>query len=413
MKTNKGFSLVELVVVIAIMAIIAAVAIPVYSTYVDKTNKAADEQLVADIKHALEIALVADTEHEFAGSVSIMLKPDGVAEIKSAVDDTDDIAFVTKIMKDTYGDDWSNVCKLKWGEWEGGSAADIVANYKDSSFSGNEDALIEQLGNLTGEMANFFAVPGRDIPASLKNYMDQNGVAADDATGIANSTVVVFADAFNTEGKTPDQITVINQAKSDISNALMSMTIDYQARGDGTIYTTSEKLNEAYGTIYTDPSDANMILLSTAATLYAYAEAYSQYGVANGYDGAINILHGVDFKATNGAAVLGQVIGAFNGIVAEALPGQPGEAIVASYFAPGGQAEKDAKSIFSVLDAVNNSSDVLSSDLSNPNFYKDGKIADLLNAYIAVGSLNIAEGQAAVVINPNKSVVAYLGGLKG
>ena len=60
MKSNKGFSLVELIVVIAIMAIIAAVAIPVYSTYVSNAEDAVLEQAIADAKHAAEIAAIAN-----------------------------------------------------------------------------------------------------------------------------------------------------------------------------------------------------------------------------------------------------------------------------------------------------------------------------------------------------------------
>lgn len=54
-KTNKGFSLVELIVVIAIMAIIAAVAVPVYNIYIEKTEKANDKKLVSDILYALKL----------------------------------------------------------------------------------------------------------------------------------------------------------------------------------------------------------------------------------------------------------------------------------------------------------------------------------------------------------------------
>ena len=62
MKSNKGFSLVELIVVIAIMAIIAGVAIPVYSMYIDKANKAADKQLVSDVEKALSLFYQGNTE---------------------------------------------------------------------------------------------------------------------------------------------------------------------------------------------------------------------------------------------------------------------------------------------------------------------------------------------------------------
>ena len=54
-KNNAGFSLVELIVVIAIMAILAAVAVIGVSVYIPKAQKAADEQMVADIKTAVDL----------------------------------------------------------------------------------------------------------------------------------------------------------------------------------------------------------------------------------------------------------------------------------------------------------------------------------------------------------------------
>ena len=62
MKSNKGFSLVELIVVIAIMAIIAGVAIPVYSGYITKANEGADENLFGEVEHAAQI-IVADVDY--------------------------------------------------------------------------------------------------------------------------------------------------------------------------------------------------------------------------------------------------------------------------------------------------------------------------------------------------------------
>lgn len=65
MKTNnKGFSLVELIVVIAIMAILAAVAIPTFAGFITKANEASDESFLNDVKYAATVTYVVD------GSVS-------------------------------------------------------------------------------------------------------------------------------------------------------------------------------------------------------------------------------------------------------------------------------------------------------------------------------------------------------
>ena len=80
MKSNKGFSLVELIVVIAIMAIIAGVAIPVYTTYIDKADKAVVDQLLADAEYAAELAKV---EYDVTVTVAKNTAENGI-EIKLA-----------------------------------------------------------------------------------------------------------------------------------------------------------------------------------------------------------------------------------------------------------------------------------------------------------------------------------------
>lgn len=57
MKTNnKGFSLVELIVVIAIMAILAAVAIPTFAVFITKANEGADKDFMNQAAYAIELA---------------------------------------------------------------------------------------------------------------------------------------------------------------------------------------------------------------------------------------------------------------------------------------------------------------------------------------------------------------------
>ena len=62
MRNNKGFSLVELIVVIAIMAILAAVAIPTFATFIGKAQQASDVDFMAQIESAAELAFATKTD---------------------------------------------------------------------------------------------------------------------------------------------------------------------------------------------------------------------------------------------------------------------------------------------------------------------------------------------------------------
>ena len=56
MKNNKGFSLVELIIVIAIMAILVGVMAPQLIKYIEKTNVSSDVQLCDSVRTALNTA---------------------------------------------------------------------------------------------------------------------------------------------------------------------------------------------------------------------------------------------------------------------------------------------------------------------------------------------------------------------
>ncbi|MFI3237946.1 MAG: type II secretion system protein [Lachnospiraceae bacterium] len=65
-ENNKGFTLVELIIVIAVLGILMVALVPQYITYVERARQSNDVQVAKNIEEALEIA-VLDPQNEFAG----------------------------------------------------------------------------------------------------------------------------------------------------------------------------------------------------------------------------------------------------------------------------------------------------------------------------------------------------------
>ena len=62
-KNNKGFSLVELIVVIAIMAVLVGVLAPQFIKYVEKSRQSTDMQSVQQLKSSVETD-ISDNEKQ-------------------------------------------------------------------------------------------------------------------------------------------------------------------------------------------------------------------------------------------------------------------------------------------------------------------------------------------------------------
>ena len=62
-QDNKGFTLIELVIVVAILAILIGILAPQYTKYVEKARKAADASNMDDMVNAIKLYAADDAHH--------------------------------------------------------------------------------------------------------------------------------------------------------------------------------------------------------------------------------------------------------------------------------------------------------------------------------------------------------------
>lgn len=133
-KMNKGFSLVELIIVIAIMAILAGAIAPALIRYIDKSRKSNDLSAAKTIKTAVETAMSNETTYELLTTCT------------SSTPKTD---------LDGKSIDYAGSVILTPGTTTGGTGAGVVVNTAATggyTVTGNEknDAQIE-IGKNVGE----------------------------------------------------------------------------------------------------------------------------------------------------------------------------------------------------------------------------------------------------------------------
>ena len=78
--TNKGFSLVELIIVIAIMAVLVGVLAPQYIKYVEKSRVSADAQQVEEFTGAMTV-LASDVDVTLTSGETYTVTSDNTGKI--------------------------------------------------------------------------------------------------------------------------------------------------------------------------------------------------------------------------------------------------------------------------------------------------------------------------------------------
>lgn len=125
-KDNKGFTLVELVIVVAILAILVGLLAPQYTKYVEKSRKAADVSNIDSLVTAVKVAAAdqdyADIIPETDTTVTITMTSSGTTVLYGTSEDIESASSDGgKALKSAFteyaGDEWAETA-LKSKSWK-------------------------------------------------------------------------------------------------------------------------------------------------------------------------------------------------------------------------------------------------------------------------------------------------------
>jgi len=376
-----GFTLVELIVVIAILAILAGVGIPVYSGYITKTNMAADETLVSEIKNAIILAYYADPDAFEAGSIVLSMDADPVM----------DNTFLTDAVKKVYGDNLAGV-RLKHNGWTAKQST-IKLSLTGSSFSPTgvlDESLLGTVDKLTGAMATIMGKNNEDATFNIEGYpgfkqhLENYGINYEtDPQKAANAVVTHLANSTD------------DSMRGAMSEKLVNVD-NWYSNGNLSFMNVFQQTNGAF-----NGTGTNGQFASLGAT-YALVKGFCLWqdeklardnpalaGMCS------QLLDGLDLTTYNGKDVQSEfdVMNKLDEELMEAMEYYGFQDDLETYLT-GGAAQKDLDAYFGVIDGIKENEAYIKENLDNSESFYSDRI-DYLNAYLTV---TVEEGQVAILI---------------
>ena len=282
---NDGFTLVELIVVIAILAILAGVAVPAYSGYIEKANRAADEQLLSVVNTAFAAACAINGESNYYRndvSASIVNKQFVYVEpfktdfTSFFEDDAMEFNVISSLLYDAEFGGFKDPATatnltLSYGGGFVNVSGEALNALKDSTFYG-EGMTSEKLMNEVDRVAGVAAIMGSVV-----------NVTATEA--FANSTLASlgYTDA-EIAGMTPQQKSDAMTAKArELALKNLGWTEDDVTRDNE--YLLTNEMNRINGNalvLYTAQSTSNMSADEAKNMLNGVTSATIREAMTNG-----------------------------------------------------------------------------------------------------------------------------------
>ena len=389
-KNNAGFSLVELIVVIAIMAILAAVAVIGVSVYIPKAQKAADQQLAADIEKTMNMYAQAG---DLTPGDYVVIYFDKDAVCGNSKDNT--ATTMETLMKGMYGDNWQKELRLSWDGWEAGPASDasVMENIENSNFKRDEmGQLLDQVQSVVDAFSGYMVGNEVQSGSATQKYLQMAGI---------NDVLVTEENKYAV-----GNAAVFGVAES-ISNGLADDTvkeeyIEFWKAGGG--FADGEEVGEA------------LDVLSSTAANYACALAWAKYADSQtGGDKYTSMLtNGVgedgekqdELINTNMASVIEAIVSdnSFNyEAYYEEIVGSTGKT----------QAEIDAMAFLSYMDGITSSSGSIleGNDVSKKDFFTDGNVLNYVDNYFNASDYlqNAPDGAMVFIYDGSSNIFSVPG----